>query len=64
MKLCINIKDDCKVCQKNYQKLTAFTYLTPTKYGNQIILTLNQDWLGGDLWHIHKVEFDNYEDKE
>lgn len=53
------LKKYCPTCEINLIDLQEFRENHP-KYDNQIILTFNQDWLGGDLWHLHKIDFRKY----
>ena len=54
------LKKYCPQCEINLLKLARSRELKPTKYDNKIVLTFHQDWLGGDIWHLHKIEWGNY----
>lgn len=54
------IKKYCPTCEINLIKLAHSRELRPTKYDNKMVLTFHQDWWGGDIWHLHKIEWGNY----
>ena len=54
------VKRYCPQCEINLIKLAHSRELRPTKYDNKMVLTFHQDWLGGDIWHLHKIEWGNY----
>ena len=59
--LCFAVKQGCKDCEANVEKLTNLMENRPYKYGNKLIIVLHQDWWGGNIWHIESVEHGNYE---
>ena len=59
--LTINMKDACPTCEPKIKKLLELMNNLPFKYGNKIVLTLHQDYFGGDIWHLENIETGNYE---
>lgn len=59
--LVIPIKDNCDQCKPLIKKINKYRHSPPYKYGNKMIITLHQDWFGGDVWHVAGVEAGNYQ---
>jgi len=54
------LKKYCPQCEINLINLAHRRESKPNKYDNKMVLTFRQDWLGGDVWHLHKIEWGNY----
>ena len=50
----------CEKCKLELENLEEFMKNRPWKYGSRATLEIRQDFLG-DGWHLHNVQFDNYE---
>ena len=55
----ITLKKYCPECELNLLDFEDRLKHLP-KYDNEVTLTLRQDWWGGNVWHIYKVEWGRY----
>ena len=54
------VKRYCPSCELALLELGNFLEFRQG-YDHKVTVTFHQDWLGGNLWHLHKVEYGKYE---
>ena len=62
MELHVPLKEGCKKCEAELERLNNFLSDRPWKYGCRATLEIRQDYLGNG-WHLDNVHFDNHEAK-
>ena len=62
MELRVFLKEGCKKCESEFERLNSFLEDRPWKYGCRATIEITQDYLGNG-WHLDNVKFDNREAK-
>lgn len=60
MELHVILKEGCKKCEVELERLNKFLEDRPWKYGCRATIIITQDYLGNG-WHLDNVKFDNRE---